>query len=134
MLACPIRYCKGFRIHSRICHIGAECVSQCMGRCYCRQRFLMARIILFYKFTKHNIIVNAILRCFVPCEKEEACITVNLKSAFSSALNHSLQGFKHSVAHGDFANAVFRFRCFNAIGLFTGILKLMIHIDCPVLM
>ena len=80
----------------------------------------MARIILFYKFTKHNIIVNAILRCFVPCEKEEACITVNLKSAFSSALNHSLQGFKHSVAHGDFANA--------------GILKLMIHIDCPVLM
>ena len=94
----------------------------------------MARIILFYKFTKHNIIVNAILRCFVPCEKEEACITVNLKSAFSSALNHSLQGFKHSVAHGDFANAVFRFRCFNEIGLFTGILKLMIHIDCPVLM
>ena len=94
----------------------------------------MARIILFYKFTKHNIIVNAIFRCFVPCEKEEACITVNLKSAFSSALNHSLQGFKHSVAHGDFANAVFRFRCFNAIGLFTGILKLMIHIDCPVLM
>lgn len=94
----------------------------------------MARIILFYKFTKHNIIVNAILRCFVPCEKEEVCITVNLKSAFSSALNRSLQGFKHSVAHGDFANAVFRFRCFNAIGLFTGILKLMIHIDCPVLM
>ena len=94
----------------------------------------MVLVILFCKSAKHGIIVDTSLRSSVPCEKEEACITVNLKSAFSSALNHSLQGFKHSVAHGDFANAVFRFRCFNAIGLFTGILKLMIHIDCPVLM
>ena len=82
MLACPHKILYGFRIHSRICYVGAECAPQGMGCCYCRQGFLMTVVVLLYQPAKHSIIVDTSLWCSVPFKKEEAYITVNSKITF----------------------------------------------------
>ncbi len=78
------------------------------------------------------IIANVVFEVFVP-QAEEACITVNHKSLLFPVLGITLQGFKYTECSLEFLRMPLSVLVFQCGRTFPGILKLMIHIDCPIL-